>query len=346
MAVAKGAEPIALGRRKTQEKVRTPLTDAWDQFKRNKLAVASAIFVLLMCVLALTADVWKGIGLIDDPLYQHQDPAGKVRMAETPPMTCTQDPRRMDPQWCFVFGADYAGRDNLSRLVYGSRVSLTVGFVGAMVAFIVGIIYGVVSGYYGGGIDNFMMRIVDILYALPELPIIILFQVLFKSLSDYKEKAGPLGQVMLDIDNSMGGLFFVFIVIGLTSWIGVARLARGQVLSYKQKEFVEAARSIGARDRHIIFGHLLPNILGPLIVVVAGAIPAFIFYEATLSYLGVGINPPTPSWGAMINAAQNTMLSKPWMMLWPVVALGSTVMAFNFIGNGLRDAFDPRLRGE
>jgi oligopeptide transport system permease protein len=261
-------------------------------------------------------------------------------------MTCTQDPRRMNPQWCFVMGTDGVGRDNLARLVYGARVSLTVGFVGATAAFIVGIIYGVVSGYYGGGIDNFMMRIVDILYALPDLPIIILFQVLFKSLSDYKERAGPVGSVMISIDNSMGGLFFVFIVIGLTSWLGIARLARGQVLSYKQKEFVEAARSIGARDRRIIFGHLLPNIIGPLIVAVAGAIPAFIFYEATLSYLGVGVNPPTPSWGAMISSAQDTILSKPWMMLWPVVALGSTVMAFNFIGNGLRDAFDPRLRGE
>jgi oligopeptide transport system permease protein len=344
MAIAKGAEPISLGKARAKERVRTPLTDAWDQFKRNKLAVIAIVYVVLVIVAALSADVWRSVGLIDDPLFLHQ---GKVSMSYSPPLTCTQDARRMSPQWCFVFGADQLGRDILSRIVYGSRISLAVAFVGATVAMLIGIIYGVVSGYYGGGLDNFMMRIVDILYAIPELPIIILFQVFFKTLSDYKDRVGPLGQAMVDIDNSMGGMFFVFIVIGLTSWIGIARLARGQVLSYKQKEFVEAARSVGARDRRIIFAHLLPNIIGPIIVVICGAVPAFIFTESALSYLGLGVNPPTPSWGAMIAQAQDGgFFSRPWLILWPTVALGSTVLAFYLIGNGLRDALDPRLRGE
>ena len=345
MAVAKGATPIALGA--AQTKVRTPLRDAWDQFARNRLSVLSLVYIVAVVLVAVTADIWHSVGIVDDPVYQHRDPTSVVSMAYAEPLTCTQDPKRMNPQWCFMFGADTLGRDNFSRMVYGARISLMVGFVGAGVALVIGIVYGVVSGYYGGGIDNFMMRIVDILYALPELPIIILFQVFFKTMAAYKEKVGPLGQVMIDINDSMGGLFFLFIVIGLTSWIGIARLARGQVLSYKQKEFVEAARSIGARDRRIIFSHLLPNIIGPIVVVIVGAVPAFIFTEAALSYLGLGVNPPTASWGQMIATAQEGgFMSRPWLILWPTVALGSTVLAFYLIGNGLRDALDPRLRGE
>jgi ABC-type dipeptide/oligopeptide/nickel transport system permease subunit len=345
MAVAKGATPITLGA--AQTKVRTPLRDAWDQFARNKLSVLALLYVIAVVLVALTADVWHSVGIVDDPIYQHRDPGSVVSMSYAEPLTCTQDSKRMNPQWCFMFGADTLGRDNFSRLVYGARISLTVGFVGAGVALVIGIVYGVVSGYYGGGIDNFMMRIVDILYALPELPIIILFQVFFKTMAAYKEKVGTVGQVMIDINDSMGGLFFLFIVIGLTSWIGIARLARGQVLSYKQKEFVEAARSIGARDRRIIFTHLLPNIIGPIVVVIVGAVPAFIFTESALSYLGLGVNPPTASWGQMIATAQDGgFMSRPWLILWPTVALGSTVLAFYLIGNGLRDALDPRLRGE
>jgi oligopeptide transport system permease protein len=342
MALAKGAEPISLGEAASQEKVRTPLGDALRQYRRNKLAVIGTIYVVFIVFIALTADLWKAAGVIEDPTYQHRFQGSSYSQ----PMTCTGDTRRMNPQWCFVFGTDILGRDNLSRIVYGSRVSLAVGLVGAATACVVGILYGVVSGFYGGRIDNFMMRIVDTLYAIPELPIIVIMQVFFKTLSDYKERVGPIGAALVDVDNGMGGLFFVFIVLGLTSWLGIARLARGQVLQYKQKEFVEAARSIGARDRRIIFSHLLPNIIGPLIVVVAGSVPGFIVTEAFLSYLGLGVNPPTPSWGQMISAAQEAGFnSYPWLIFWPAAALASVVMAFFFIGDGLRDAFDPRLRG-
>ncbi len=350
MAVAESAgaqaKPIALEAEET--KVRTPLGDAWRQFRQNRLAVLSGLFVIALILVALGADILKGVpgkGLIDDPTFQHEGREG-IRMAFAPPMTCSVDPRRQDPQWCFVLGSDYIRRDNLSRLVYGARVSLAVAFVGASVTFLLGIIYGVVSGYYGGRVDNLMMRFVDFLYGIPGLPIIILMQVFFKTLANYKSEVGPLGAALVDIDNSMGGLFFLFIAIGALGWIDIARLARGQVLSYKQKEFVEAARAVGARDRRIIFVHLLPNIIGPLVVVICLSIPGFIFTEAALSYLGLGVNPPTPSWGEMINTAQQGgFRSQPHLVLAPGVMLSLTTLAFNFLGDGLRDALDPKLRG-
>lgn len=341
MAVAQGAEPLSLVVDDT--KVHSPWMDAWIQFRHNRLAVVSLIFVVGLVLMALTADIWRGLGTIDDFTFIH---AGD-HMVYADPMTCSVDPIRSHPQWCFVFGADGLGRDNLSRLVYGTRVSLAVAAVGSTTSFLVGIIFGVVSGYYGGRIDNIMMRIVDLLYGLPELPIIILMQVFFKALADYKDTVGPLGQKLVDINNSMGGMFFLFIAIGLLSWIGLARLARGQILSYKQKEFVEAAKAVGARDRRIIFTHLLPNIIGPLIVAEFLSIPGYIFAEAGLSYLGLGVNAPTPSWGQMLADAQKAgFLSKPFLILTPAFALAITSLAFNFLGDGLRDALDPRLRGE
>jgi ABC-type dipeptide/oligopeptide/nickel transport system permease subunit len=204
-----------------------------------------------------------------------------------------------------------------------------------------------IAGFYGGRIDNIMMRFIDLLYGLPSLPIIILMQAFFKALSNDVDRVGPLGRALVDIDNSFGGLFFVFIVIGLLGWIGMARLTRAQMLSYKQKEFVEAARAIGARDRRIILTHLLPNIIGPLVVVECLSIPGYIFTEASLSYLNLGINPPTASWGQMISDAQAAgFTSRPFLVLAPSIALAFTVLAFNFLGDGLRDALDPRLRGE
>lgn len=342
MAVARDAKPIALGDDDEAITSRTPLSDAWYQFRRNRLAVVALLFIIGLVILALTADLWRDIGLIDDPYFQHEGP----RMAFAQPMTCSLDPRRQDPQWCFILGTDEVRRDLFSRIVYGTRVSIAVGVVGAVTSMLVGVIYGVISGYYGGRLDNLMMRFVDFMYAIPDLALIILLQTFFKALSDYRDTVGPLGRVLVDIDRSMGGLFFLFVVIGLLSWIGIARLSRGQVLSYKQKEFVEAARAIGARNRRIIFAHLLPNIIGPLVVVGCLAVPAFIFTEAALSFLGIGVNPPTPSWGSLISSAQQRgFASTPHMVLGPGLMLSLTVLAFNFLADGLRDALDPSLRG-
>jgi oligopeptide transport system permease protein len=179
-----------------------------------------------------------------------------------------------------------------------------------------------------------MMRIVDFLYGIPILPLIIIMQVYFRGLREYADKVGGLGQTMVNIDNSMGGLFFLFIALGLLNWIGMARLARGQVLSYKNKEFVEAARSVGSSDSRIIFIHLLPNVIGPLIVVEAMAIPGYIFTEAFLSFLGLGINPPVPSWGRddhrPIREGRGPIPHPP--AAGAGIALSLTTLAFNFLG--------------
>lgn len=337
MAVAK---PLSL--EKDESRTRSPWTDAWVQFRRNKIAVLALLFIIGLIIVALSAELLQRVGFIDDPNFQHE----AKDMTFAPPLTCTQDPRRMNPQWCFLFGTDDLRRDMLSRVVYGARISLAVGFIGAAVSLTVGILYGMIAGYYGGRLDNLMMRFVDFLYAVPDLALFILLQIFFKALAAEKDRVGPFGAALVEIDRGMGGVFFLLIVIGLLSWIGVARLARGQVLSFKQKEFIEAARSIGARNRRIMLNHLLPNIAGPLIVVGTQAIAGFIGVEATLSYLGIGVNAPTPSWGDMIQLAQQAGFSSyPHLVLVPGIALGLTVLAFYFLADGLRDAFDPSLRG-
>ncbi|HRE49109.1 MAG TPA: ABC transporter permease [Aggregatilineales bacterium] len=340
MAVASSAKPVSL--RQEEVKTRTPLGDAWQQFKRHKLAVLSLIFIVLLLTVSIGADFLKSVGFVDDPIFQHK---GKG-MSYADPMTCTQDIRRLNPQWCFVAGTDSLGRDVFSRVVYGSRVSLAVGLVGAATSMFLGVMYGLIAGYYGGQIDNLMMRFVDFMYAFPDLAFIILIQTFVKSVAAEPDKASPIFRGLIALDRSMGGLFFLFIVIGMLSWIGVARLARGQTLSAKNREYVEAARAMGAKNRRIIIFHVLPNIMGPLVVVACTAIPGFIFTEAALSYLGIGINPPTPSWGAMIQDAQTRGFgSAPHLILAPGLVFVATVLAFNFLGDGLRDALDPSLRG-
>ncbi len=345
MAVAESARPVSLGQE--QDKPRSPWRDAWAQFRQNRGAILGLIFVIGLVFIALTASLWRNMGLIDDPSNQHR---GSSLAA---PMTCATDNAPGQAQFCFVLGADELGRDLASRVIYGTQVSLAVGVVGTAVSLTVGTIYGLISGFYGGRIDNLMMRIIDFLYGLPDLVLIILIQVFFKTLAAYgqdpayRDKVGVLGVTLVDINNRMGGLFFLFIVIGLLSWLGVARLVRGQVLSYKEKEFIEAARAIGARDRRILFVHLLPNVIGPIIVVAALSVPGFISLEALLSVLGLGVNPPTPSWGAMIdNARKLGFQSYPHMVIVPSLALSLVLLAFIFLGDGLRDALDPRLRGK
>jgi len=247
------------------------------------------------------------------------------------------------PSSKFLLGADYLGRDVLSRTLYGTRVSLAVAVVAASISLLVGTIIGTISGFVGGRVDNLLMRLVDFLYGFPILIFVILLQVYFKALARRGGSSG-IGAMMVALNSKMGGLFFLFIALGLLNWIGMARIARGQVLSYREKEFVEAARSIGAGTGRIMFRHLLPNIVGPLIVAETLAIPGYIFTEAFLSFIGLGVDPPTPSWGIMISESYTGLRPFPYQTIVPGVALSLTTLAFNFLGDGLRDAFDPRMR--
>jgi oligopeptide transport system permease protein len=344
MAVADKAKPVRLEEEHYES--RSLMQDAMSRLLGNRMTLVSIALIVLMVVVAATADLMAQAGLIEHYSRQHRGSSLAQPLECSTDLDTNKDGTPDAVQFCFLLGADRLGRDVLSRTVYATRVSLLVGAVGATVSLIVGTIYGVISGYYGGRIDQIMMRFVDFMYGIPMLPLIIILQVYFRGLREHAADVGGLGQTMVDIDKSMGGLFFLFIALGLLNWIGMARLARGQVLSYKQKEFVEAARSLGASNRRIIFVHLLPNVIGPLIVSEAMAIPGYIFTEATLSFLGLGVNPPTPSWGAMITDAINegAIRFNTHLLLVPGIALSITTLAFNFLGDGLRDALDPRMK--
>lgn len=326
---------------------RSPFQDAVREFRRNKIAVGGLAFVLFVIFVAIAAPIFAPYG------YEVQN----LRNNRAQPMEgydVLQSFAEQNCHWydtplewgCTVYlaGSDALGRDLWSRIVYGTRVSLSVAVIAATVSLVIGLIYGTVSGYSGGRVDNLMMRIVDFLYAIPLLPIIILMTVYFNAVQRQGVESGMMSS-LLKLNQLTGGLLFVFIAIGALNWIGMARLARGQVLSYKQKEFVEAAKAVGAGNGHIIFKHLIPNVLGPLLIAESLAIPGYIFLEAALSFIGLGVTPPTPSWGSMINEGYSGIKSAPYLVLYPGAALSLLTLAFNFMGDGLRDAFDTRLRG-
>jgi oligopeptide transport system permease protein len=326
---------------------RSPMQDAWREFRRNKIAVAGMIFVLIVVLFAIFAPFITPYHYSTQNLeYTRQDPmTGYIVTTDELP-ACHWEGTFIE--WgctLFLTGSDALGRDLFSRVIYGTRVSLAVALVASSVSLVIGFLYGTVSGYAGGRVDDIMMRIVDFLYAIPLLPIIIIMTVYFKALARRGDTTGMAG-FLVAANQTTGGLLFLFIAIGALNWIGMARLARGQVLSYKEKEFVEAAQALGATDGQIIFKHLMPNIIGPLLIAESLALPGYIFLEATLSFIGLGVDPPTPSWGAMINEGFSGIRSKPHLVLVPGAALALLTLAFNFMGDGLRDAFDPRLRGK
>ncbi len=220
------------------------------------------------------------------------------------------------PHW---LGTDPLGRDMLTRILHGGRVSLEVGLLATAVAAIIGVIYGMASGLAGGRVDAAMMRIVDILYAFPFINFVILLMVVFGR-----------------------HFWLIFVAIGAVEWLTMARVVRGQVLSLKNLEFVTAARASGAGFWHIVWKHLLPNVLGPVIIYASLTVPGVMLLEAALSFLGLGIQPPNASWGVLIREGSNAMETYPWLLLYPGVFFSATLLALNLLGDGLRDAFDPK----
>ena len=278
--------------------------DAWIRFRRNPLAVAGAVVVVFLVLVAFLSPVLVHFGLIIDPIKQ------EVEHIEASP-----------GQFGHLLGTDELGRDTLSRLMYGSRISLSVGILVQGIILPIGMAIGLAAGYFGGRIDNLLMRITDIWYAFPDLIFVLVLVSVF----------GP-------------SLLSIFGAIALVNWVNLARLVRGQVLAIKEKEYIEAARSSGSPPIKLILKHLLPNALGPIIVTVVFGIPQAIFLEAALSFLGVGIQPPTPTWGQMVFDGYEAIYANPTSVVFPALAIGFTLLAFSFIGDGLRDALDPRMR--
>ena len=318
--------------------------DGLSRLVRNKAALFGAIVVTANVLMAIFAP------LLAPRPYDKTDFAA-VNTAPTwlvsvfPSMKPITDGGYITINDEYPLGADALGRDLLSRIVYGSRISLGVAVVGPFVALSIGLVVGIVSGYVGGRVDNVLMRVVDVMYAFPTYLLIILLMAFFRT-SFGNTEMGTFAYSLGQLDAALGGLFFVFIGIGLTSWMGMARLARAQVLSVRELGYIEAARSMGAGSRRILLRHVLPNILGPLIVAETLAIPGYISYEAFLSFIGLGVTPPTPSWGSMIADGARVIQPYPYQAVFPALALFFMMFAFNFLGDGLRDALDPRMRGQ
>ena len=330
--------PFGVGGAPLTQKRESLWQDAMRRLMRNRAAVigASIIVILILCAIFAPYIALKPFAtqVLSD---QNKMPQWLVSVFPS-----TKPYARISE--AYPLGADNVGRDLYSRIVYGARVSLSVAFIGPLISLIVGVIYGSISGYFGGRVDNIMMRVVDVLYAFPGLLFIILLMAFFRG-SAGQFAPGSAAYVLDQIDSKFGGMLFIFVGIGLTAWETMARLTRGQVLSIREKEFIEAAHTIGAGNMRIMFRHILPNIVGPLIVNETLAIPGYIATEAFLSFIGLGVNPPTPSWGAMISTGSAVIRTYPNQAVFPALALAITMFAFNFLGDGLRDAFDPRLRG-
>jgi len=273
--------------------------DAWRRLKKNRMAMVGLWTIVAILVIAIFGPMISPYSYSDQNLEE-------------------QNQYCSSKHW---LGTDDLGRDLLTRIMYGARISLTVGFLASLLNLTVGVIYGGISGFYGGKIDNIMMRIVEVLNAIPMLLYVILLMVILEP-----------------------GLQNILIALGLVYWLGMARIVRGQVLSLKEQDYVLAARSIGASNWQIITKHLIPNAMGPIIVTATLNIPSAIFTEAFLSFIGLGVNAPMASWGVLASDALQSFRSYPWQLFFPAIAISITMFAFNFLGDGLRDALDPKQR--
>jgi len=289
---------IHLQRGNTAEKGASLWKDAWRRLKKNRLAIFGLCVLVFMTLVALLTP-W-----IAPYSYEAQD----LNLGAVPP--CAE-------HW---FGTDVFGRDMLTRIMYGGRISLAVGFLATAVSLFIGVFWGTLSGFSGGRVDAVMMRVVDILYALPFIIFVILLMVVFGR-----------------------NLFLLFMAIGAVEWLTMARIVRGQVLSIRKQEFIEAATMTGISRWRIITRHVIPNVMGPVIVYTTLTIPAVMLLEAFLSFLGLGVQPPMSSWGLLISYGVETMEEYPWLLIFPGMMLSVTLFALNFLGDGLRDALDPKV---
>jgi oligopeptide transport system permease protein len=271
--------------------------DAWIKLRKNRMALFGFAVLLILCFVSLLTP------LIAPYSYEEQD----LMLGATPPSAA---------HW---LGTDIFGRDMLTRIMYGGRVSLMVGFIATAVALVIGILWGSIAGFIGGRVDAVMMRIVDIMYALPFMIFIVLLMVVFGR-----------------------NILLLFVAIGAVEWLTMARIVRSQVMALRKQEFIEAAYSMGLSRWAIIRRHIIPNTLGPVIVYTTLTIPSVMLLEAFLSFLGLGIQPPQSSWGLLINYGVETMEEYPWLLIFPGITLSLTLFALNFLGDGLRDALDPR----
>jgi oligopeptide transport system permease protein len=275
----------------------SPWRDAWHRLRRNHLAVFGGVVLITLTLLCVIGPWFSPYGYEDTDLQITFSP----------------------PSGAHWLGTDQLGRDLLTRLMFGGRISLMVGLVATFVALTIGVSYGAISGYAGGKIDRLMMRIVDILYALPFTIFVILLMVFFGR-----------------------NIVLLFVAIGAVEWLTMARIVRSQIMSLKRMEFIEAARSLGLSSSRILFRHMIPNILGPIIVYTTLTIPGVMLLEAFLSFLGLGVQPPMSSWGVLIKDGAERMEEYPWLLLFPGTVFSLTLFSLNFLGDGLRDALDVR----
>lgn len=296
-------QPVPAAERGEKEEIVRPSMsywqDAWRRLKKNRLAMIGLAAIILILLTAIIGPYLSPYTYYDQDLWN----------ASKPPNA---------QHW---LGTDNLGRDVFTRVLYGARISLTVGFFATLINLTVGVLYGGISGFIGGKVDNVMMRIVDVLYGIPLQLYVILLMVVLKP-----------------------GLQNILIAIGAVYWVQMARIVRGQVLSLREQEFILAARTLGASRWRILLRHLIPNAIGPIIVTVTLGIPEAIFTEAWLSFLGLGVSAPMASWGSLASEGLTSLQSYPWLLLSPALAIAITMLAFNFLGDGLRDALDPRMR--
>ena len=326
---------------KIQQDVMTDSTsffrDGMRRLMRNPLAVMSLILLAAIIIVILVAPMIVPYGYEEMLSVNGKRDKGAKNLA---PFTYSEAEQRYIDQgnsrFPHIFGTDEQCRDYFIRVIYGARVSLSVGFFASIIVLIIGLIYGSISGYIGGRADLIMMRIVDIIYSLPDMLMVILLSVVLQEILHFKS-----GSALAALGTNMVSLFIVF---GLLYWVGMARLIRGQILSIKENDYVLAAKSIGAKSGHIIRKHILPNCLSVIIISTALQIPSAIFTESYLSFVGLGVQAPMPSLGSLANAARGGLQSYPYKLVFPALMICIIVLSLNLLGDGLRDAFDPKLK--